>query len=73
MFWDHDYHFMGMHLVWWFVWLAFIISLLGWKPNLEKDRSKNSALDILQKRFASGQISSDEYKNIKSYLQKIQV
>lgn len=67
----YGYHFWGMHLVWWFIWL----SLLFWIFVTPYDvpgqrRNKNSALDILQKRFASGEITNDEYQEKKKILEK---
>ena len=62
MFYD-GYHFWGMHLTCCFIWFI----LLFWSFATPYDgpgqrRRKDSPLDMLQKRFASGQISQDEYK-----------
>jgi putative membrane protein len=39
----YGYHFWGMHIIWWFVWAIFLISLFGWyepvsKKKLRKDK-----------------------------------
>lgn len=59
----HDgYHFWGMHLIWWFIWIIILFSIFGFYEPVRKTRiKKDSPLDILQKRFASGEISKDEY------------
>lgn len=68
---EHSYHFFGMHLLWWLIWPLFIFSLFGLYPSVSKKNHKeNSPLDILKKRFASGQITKEEYKESKEILEK---
>lgn len=68
----HDgYHFWGMHLIWWFIWLIILFSIFGFFEPVRKTRIKrDSPLDILQKRFASGEISKDEYFENKKILEE---
>ena len=64
------YHFLGMHLAWWLIWsiiLFWIFATLYDIPNNKKNR-KDSPLDILKKRFASGQIKIEEYQEKKRIL-----
>ena len=69
MFYD-GYHLGGMHLIWWFLWFVFLFWVfLTPYPIPFQGRKKNSALDILQKRFASGQISKEEYHEHKKILE----
>jgi putative membrane protein len=64
------YHFWGMHLVWWFIWLVFIFWIFAIPYNIPGQRSKKEApLDLLKRRFASGQISKEEYLESKQLLQ----
>jgi len=58
------YHFLGMHLVWWFIWtlLLFWVFITPYSIPGELKR-KNSAIDILQKRFITGKISLQEFKD----------
>ena len=61
----------GMNVIWWFIWvvLAFWIFALPYDiPGQRK--KKDSALDILQKRFASGEINASEYQEKKQILEK---
>ena len=63
------YHFWGMHLIWWFIWIFFLIWIFAtpWDiPGQKKQR--DSPLDILQKRFASGQITKEQYLEQKTIL-----
>jgi putative membrane protein len=66
------YHFWGMHLIWWVIWLMFIFWIFGtpyYVPFQEKKR--DAPLDILQKRLASGQITNEEYQEKKKLLQSM--
>ncbi|MBC7488593.1 MAG: SHOCT domain-containing protein [Cytophagaceae bacterium] len=64
------YHLWGMHLVWWFAWFIMIFWIFATPYTIPGQRSpRNSALDILMKRFAAGEISKDEYQERKNILQ----
>ena len=68
MFYD-GYHFWGMHVVWWFIWIIFLFWIFAtpfYVPFQEKKR--DSPLDILKKRFASGQITETEYQERRKIL-----
>ncbi|MDB5273653.1 MAG: Protein of unknown function rane [Chitinophagaceae bacterium] len=63
------YHFLGMHLIWWFVWSFMLMWLFMMPYAIPGQRWQRSpALDVLQKRFASGEISVDEYQERKKVL-----
>ena len=63
------YHFWGMHLIWWVIWVGFIFWIFATPYDIPGQmKKKDSALDILQKRFASGQINKDEYQEQKKIL-----
>jgi len=64
------YHFFGMHLVWWFFWVFMVFWVFAtpyYVPGQLKKRG--SAFDVLQKRFASGQITIEEYNEKKKILE----
>ena len=64
------YHFWGMHLIWWFVWIMFIFWIIATPYKIPRQqKKKNSPLDVLQMRFASGQITSVEYEEKKKILE----
>ena len=66
----YNYYYGGMHLMWWFVWMILIIWIFAIPYNIPGQRNKkDSPLDILQKRFASGQITNEEYKEKKKILE----
>jgi putative membrane protein len=63
------YHFWGMHLIWWIVWLILLFWIFAIPYNIPGQRiKKESPLDILKRRFASGQIKTEEYQEMKKIL-----
>ena len=66
----YNSNFWGMHLMWWFVWFIFLFWIIATPYDVPGQRKKkNSPLDILQKRFASGQITTEEYQEKKKILE----
>ncbi|MEP6627532.1 MAG: SHOCT domain-containing protein [Ginsengibacter sp.] len=68
----NNYDFWGMNFIWWFIWmgLLFWIFFTPWSIPGER-RRKDTPLYILQKRFASGQITQDEYLEQKKSLETV--
>ena len=65
------YHFVGMHLLWWFIWIGFILWIFATPYEIPGERRrKGSPLDILQKRFAGGSMTKEEYEVKKDILMK---
>ena len=65
----NGYHFWGMHLIWWFIWVSFIFWIFATPYDIPGQmKRKDSPLDILKKRFASGQINKEEYLEQKKML-----
>lgn len=59
----------GMGLVWWVVWLVLLFWIFAIPYDIPGQRKrKDSPLDILKKRFASGQITNEEYHEKKKIL-----
>jgi len=68
MFYNSNY--WGMNLVWWFVWIMLLFWIFAVPYDIPGQRNrKDSPLDILRKRFASGEISTDEYHEKKKILE----
>ena len=62
-------HFWGMHWVWWIFWILVIIWIFATPYDIPGQRTKrDTPLDILQKRFAKGEITKEEYKESKKIL-----
>ena len=70
----YNENYWGMHLIWWIIWIAFVIWVLvspyGKKISADKYLPFNSQtpLDILKKRYASGEITKDEFLEAKEIL-----
>ena len=60
-----------MDLIWWGVWIILLFWIFALPYNIPGQRNRReSAFDILQKRFASGEITSNEYDEKKKILEK---
>lgn len=67
----NGYHFGGMHLIWWFIWIMFIFWIFATPYDIPGQmKKKDSPIDILKKRFASGQMTKEEYEDHKAILEK---
>jgi putative membrane protein len=65
------YHFWGMHSIWWIIWIIILFSFFAAPHRFPNKKSKKeTALDLLKKRFASGQITKEEYNEHKVILEK---
>lgn len=63
-------NFWGMNFIWWFVWFILIVWIFATPFNIPGQRIKKyGPLDILQKRFASGEITNDQYQETKKILE----
>jgi putative membrane protein len=65
----YGYHFWGMHLVWWFVWLILLSWIFFTPYDIPGRPKKDTALDILQKRLASGEITTEQYEERKRVIE----
>ncbi len=67
----YEGHFWGMHIIWWIIWVIFLfwIFFTPWDVPGQKTRKKNP-LDILKKRLATGEITTEEFNEKKNLLKK---
>lgn len=72
-------HFMwGMHWAGWLVWLVVLVGVVwlivrsqGGGPSRDRGRAtKESPLEILKRRYAAGELSTEEYEERKKRLQR---
>lgn len=56
--------FLGMHLLWWLFWVVLIVAFVSLFTPVPKQEAKrrDTPLDILQRRYAAGEISTEEYE-----------
>ena len=68
----NGYYFGGMHFIWWFIWLMLLFWIFFTPWNIPGERrKKDTPLDILQKRFASGEITKEQYEEHKKILETV--
>lgn len=66
---NHIGSFFGMSLLWWSIWGTLLFWIFATPYNIPGQRNKkDSPLYILQKRFASGHITNEEYLEKKKIL-----
>jgi len=66
----NGYPYWGMDIIWWFIWLVVIFWIFTTPYPIPRERRrKDSALDILKKQLASGQIRIEEYENKKRLIE----
>ena len=69
---DHGW-FGGMHMFWWIFWVAVIVLFfvfLDAEPKHKARRRRKKPLDILQRRYAAGEITTEEYTERKARLEE---
>jgi len=64
-------HGWGMGFGMWFIPLLFVLIVIYFlKENSKEERKNPSAQDILDKRYASGEIDAEEYQKMSDALKK---
>ena len=63
-------YYWGMDLIWWFIWIMLLIWIFAVPYNIPgQRRQKDSPFDILQKRFAAGELTTEQYQEKKKILE----
>ena len=66
-----DWMFWGMHVFWWLFWVAIVVVLfLSLTPTSRRQTER--PLDILQRRYAAGEITTQEYEERKAVIERDQ-
>ncbi len=66
----YNNYYWGMNLIWWLLWMFLIFWIFVTPYDVPGQRKKkDSALDILQQRYALGQMTTEEYKERKKVLE----
>lgn len=67
----YNWDFWGMHLFWWIIWVILLIWIFATPWDIPGQRTKkDTPLDILKKRFASGELTREEYEEKKKILEQ---
>ncbi|NHN24785.1 SHOCT domain-containing protein [Flavobacterium jejuense] len=69
---NNNYHFMGLHLIWWCIAIVLLICFFLYKSfkNSDKKTTKETPIEILKKRLALGEISKEDYLEKKELIEK---
>ena len=63
----------GMHMAWWVFWILLIIlffAFLEAEPKQKAKRRRENPVDILKRRYAAGEITTEEYEERKGRLEE---
>ena len=68
----HNYNgnYFGMHVAWWIFWIVIVIIIIYMAKKQEKAPPRETPLKILEKRFAKGEITKEEFEKSKDTLNK---
>ena len=57
-----NYHYWGMHLIWWFIWMVLLFWIFALPYDIPGQRlKKETPLEILKRRLATGEIDKIEF------------
>ncbi len=63
-------NFWGMDFIWWFIWIMLLFWIFAVPYDIPFQRNRRlSPLDTLQRRFAAGDISPEEYHEKKKIIE----
>lgn len=63
-----EWGFWGMHVFWWLFWVAVIVVLFLPITPVSRGRRRETPLEVLQRRYAAGEVSTKEYEERKAKL-----
>lgn len=73
MFQSFDGGWFGMHMIWWLFWIILLVSFFSFStpvPRKKARLNRLTPLDILQRRFAANEISTEDYEERKAILER---
>lgn len=62
--------FWGMHLFWWLFWFLIISAFFSVLTPVPRHKARETPLQILQRRYAAGEITTEEYEHRKERLER---
>ena len=62
--------FWGMHFFWWLFWVVAIMLLFSPITPISNGRRWQTPIEVLQRRYAAGEISTAEYEERKAKLDR---
>ena len=72
--WYGDGWMFGMHFLWWIFWVLLIVGLVALLFRRERPAStppsKATALEVLERRYAAGEVSTEEFNERRANLDR---
>ena len=62
--------FWGMHFFWWLFWIVLIVGFFALIEPVPRGRQRLTPLEVLQRRYAAGEITEKEYEERKAKLER---
>ena len=62
--------FWGMHFLWWIFWILIIAFFVCGLTPVPRNKVRETPLQILQRRYAAGEITTEEYEERKQRLER---
>ena len=62
--------FWGMHFFWWLFWVAAVMLLFSPMTPVSAGRRRETPLQVLQRRYATGEVTTVEYEERKATLER---
>ncbi|MFZ5862340.1 MAG: SHOCT domain-containing protein [Nitrospirota bacterium] len=62
--------FFGMHVFWWLFWIVLILAFFSLLTPVPRHKARETPLQILQRRYAAGELSTQEYEERKARLER---
>ena len=62
--------FWGMHFFWWLFWVAAVMLLFSPMTPVSTGRRRETPLQVLQRRYATGEVTTVEYEERKATLER---
>lgn len=66
----NSWGFLGMHFFWWLFWIALIAVLFALIEPVPRGRRRETPIEVLQRRYAAGEITDQEYEERKEKLER---
>ncbi|WP_310556298.1 SHOCT domain-containing protein [Flavobacterium sp.] len=67
----YENYYWGMNIIWWGIWVVLLFWIFAIPYDIPgQRRKKDTAFDILKKRYANGQITESEYSDKKKILEE---
>lgn len=63
--------FLGMHVLWWLFWIGLLVAIfsLAEVTPRRRARRRDTPLELLNRRYAAGEMSTEEYMERKKTLE----